>query len=956
MPRCPRCDHEQSTPWESCPVCDAPFEDTGELDATLDSGTAAATEPAGDATEPAGTATAPAGTETAPADTTPVDDGATVVSNAQTPVPPPPTAPRPTRSSSSLLRSGLSSSSARADERFAPGTLLLDRYRILGKIGAGAMGEVYRADDLTLDQEVALKFLPEDFSADQSKRQRFLQEVRLARQVSHPNVCRVYDVGEVDGLLFLSMEYVAGRDLSSVLRSIGRFPEEKALDIARQLCAGVASLHDRGVLHRDLKPANVMLDDDGRLRITDFGLAGVAEQIAAHDVRSGTPLYMAPEQLEGREVTERSDIYALGLVLYEIFTGKKAYDAETLDQLKDLRQSSAAPTISSHVSEVDPAVERVVSRCLEVEPERRPPSAMVVATALPGGDPLAAALAMGETPSADLVAAAGGKGGIHPVLGLAFFLIALAGVLLVAGLGPRRDVAHFSDLDRSADALQERARQLVVDLGYDDKPVDRYHAFARSGAMLGWYAEQDSSQNRWDRVGEMRPTPLIYWYRQSPRYLLPANSRANVTTNDPAPLISDMVQVVLDSEGRLLYFEAMPPERPAPADSTSEAMWDRLFEAAALDRAAFAEQDAEWVPDVFADERRAWASTLEVAGHTIDYTVDAGSVAGRPVYFRLHGPWSDNHRTVTARPSARGADVFILLLVFAIISTGVTLAVRHHRRGRTDMRGAGRIAVVLMIMPIVGWLFGRHHAPLPDALLDRFFVSVSQGALYAVLCLLLYLALEPYVRRIWPEVMIGWTRLLSGGWRDPMVGRSVLIGGAMCGMSAILGVVQLQLFRAFDYPPPMLQGLDYYALATPRVMIGTMANQIPNALFNILFFLMMLVVLRLLTRRPWLTYLTFFLVTATVIMVQAGDLVIGAIAGSLLAALWLVTLVRGGMLAFAVGFFLWQVVQTAPLTLDFSQMHAAPSLMLLAAVFGLLGVAFSVALGGRSLLQDMPGK
>jgi len=601
MPRCPRCDHEQATPWEHCPVCNSPFADTGELDDTL---AAASTAPAGGDAD----TTVAAGTKTDVAATKPADPAANAdsLSNARTPIPPPPTEPRRTRSSGSLLQGNRSAAGSRPGERFAPGTLLLDRYRILGKLGAGAMGEVYHADDLTLDQEVALKFLPEDFGADEAKRQRFLQEVRLARQVAHPNICRVYDVGEVDGQLFLSMEYVTGRDLASVLRSIGRFPEEKALDVARQLCAGVAALHDRGVLHRDLKPANVMLDEDGRLRITDFGLAGVAEQIAGADVRSGTPLYMAPEQLDGREVTQRSDIYSLGLVLYEIFTGHKAYDAETIEQLRDLRSSSAPASISSRVSEVDPAVERVVSRCLETDPERRPPTAMVVGTALPGGDPLAAALALGETPSAALVAAAGGKGGIHPALGLVFLAIALFGLALAAGLGPRRNLVQYFDVDRSADALEERARQLVVDLGYEQQPLDRFRAFARASNILAWFEKQDSSSTRWDRLDAMRPTPLLFWYRQAPVYLLPRNQSATVSLSDPAPTLADMIEVVTDIDGRLVSFEAVPPEQAATVDSlgaaptTPPACWDRLFAAAGLDRADFTPGASSWVPPVFA--------------------------------------------------------------------------------------------------------------------------------------------------------------------------------------------------------------------------------------------------------------------------------------------------------------------------------------------------------------------
>ena len=204
---------------------------------------------------------------------------------------------------------------------FPPGAVLAQRYRIVHFLGRGGMGAVFRADDLLLGQPVALKFLPAAASASASALSRFRNEVRTARQVSHPNVCRVYDIGEAEGLTYLSMEYVDGEDLASLLRRIGKLPQDKGLQVARQLCAGLGAAHDKGVIHRDLKPANIMLDAKGQVRITDFGIAGVAEQI--RDVQSGTPAYMSPEQLAGKEVTARSDIYALGTVLCKLLTGKR---------------------------------------------------------------------------------------------------------------------------------------------------------------------------------------------------------------------------------------------------------------------------------------------------------------------------------------------------------------------------------------------------------------------------------------------------------------------------------------------------------------------------------------------------------------------------------------------------------------------------------------------------------
>src|SRR5512136_247296 len=177
---------------------------------------------------------------------------------------------------------------------FTPGTVLADRYRIIGLLGRGGMGEVYRADDLKLGQPVALKFLPPKLAEDPVRRERFFAEVRITRQLSHPNICRVYDIGEIDGRHFLSMEFIDGEDLASLIKRIGHLTNEKALDIARQIVAGLAAAHERGVLHRDLKPANIMLDGHGRVRITDFGLAiAVEDETQAAEI-AGAPAYMSP--------------------------------------------------------------------------------------------------------------------------------------------------------------------------------------------------------------------------------------------------------------------------------------------------------------------------------------------------------------------------------------------------------------------------------------------------------------------------------------------------------------------------------------------------------------------------------------------------------------------------------------------------------------------------------------
>src|SRR5258708_2909745 len=343
--------------------------------------------------------------------------------------------------------------------RFPVGTTLSERYRILGLLGRGGMGEVYRANDLKLGQPVALKFLPESSAGNRERIARFHAEVRIARQVSHPNVCRVYDIGEIDCSVFLSMEYIDGEDLRSLLRRIGRLPGDKALEIARGLCSGLSAAHAKGVLHRDLKPANIMLDGRGQVLITDFGLAAMADQLHGGRVREGTPAYMAPEQRAGREVSVRSDIYSLGLILHEMFTGK--------------HPDEVASNPTSIVKDLDPVVERLIFQCLQAEPRNRPSSAVAVARALPGGDPLAAALVAGATPSPEMVAAAGDPGGISArSAGIALGAV-LAGLVVVAVLGSKTNILQQTPFDYSPAVLEQKTPDLLHTFEYIAPPLAR---------------------------------------------------------------------------------------------------------------------------------------------------------------------------------------------------------------------------------------------------------------------------------------------------------------------------------------------------------------------------------------------------------------------------------------------------------------------------------------------------
>jgi serine/threonine protein kinase len=255
---------------------------------------------------------------------------------------------------------------------FAPGELFAGRYRMINRVGRGGIGDVWRADDLVIGTAVALKLIPATAPA---ARERFLNEVRLARQITHPNICRVFDVGESGGWVFYSMELVRGEDLAALLRRVGRLPSEKVVDIARQLCAGLSAAHARGVLHRDLKPANVMIDDEGVVRLSDFGIAIPRSDASLH-LHTGTPGYMAPEQrAPGELLSERTDLYSLGLVLYELLVGHHA--------LKDRNRNTLPPSPSTLVPNIDVRLEQVVMQMLAADPADRPASAEDVTAALP---------------------------------------------------------------------------------------------------------------------------------------------------------------------------------------------------------------------------------------------------------------------------------------------------------------------------------------------------------------------------------------------------------------------------------------------------------------------------------------------------------------------------------------------------------------------------------------------
>jgi serine/threonine-protein kinase len=852
---------------------------------------------------------------------------------------------------SSSATAFLSSSDAIGGGRFAPGQIIAERYRVVALAGRGGMGEVYRAEDLKLSQIVAIKFLPASLSKDAGALARFHSEVRIARQVSHPNVCRVFDIGDADGIPFLTMEYVDGEDLASLIRRIGRISTDKAIEIARQVCAGLAAAHERGVIHRDLKPANLMLDGSGKIRITDFGLASIAASVEASDVRAGTPAYMAPEQLEGKEVTAKSDLYSLGLVLYEILTGKRAFDANTLPELMKQRGRSAPASPSSIVRDLDPVVERVILRCLEHDPAQRPASALQVAAALPGGDPLAAALAAGETPSPEMVAAAGATEGMRPRTAIALLALSALGLIALLFMADRYRLHNRVPLDNPPEVLVARAREIARQLGYTEPYADEAYSFGLQADFLNYIQEHKKTPDRWRVLDTGRPASFVFWYRQSPRLMRPQRFFSSVdgelTTFDPPMEVSGMILVLLDMQGRLLHLETVTPQNDPALSPPASVAWSSLFAAAGLQESNFRPVQSEWTPLAWGDARAAWLGAV-ATNPEIPERIEAAANRGRPIYFDIIYPWTKADRSVPFTQTARErfSTAVLLTLFVSLVIAGVFVMRRNLRLRRGDTRGALRLGTTVILAFLAMWLLSAHHVPSIDEF-DSILIALAWALLGTSLITVLYLALEPYVRRRDPHTLISWSRLLSGQWRDPLVGRDLLIGAVYGVLLTVFEGSDNFLLPLFHKLPPMPAGLQPSALLGVRPALGAL-------LFYILFFVLyslliffLIFLLRLALRRDWIAALVVILLGAATNTSGEYPIATFAFAAIIWASIVLI-LRRFGLLALIVGLVVQNVLVVFPTTSHFSRWYSNAGLA------GILVIALAVGYGFYTGLAGQP--
>ena len=860
--------------------------------------------------------------------------------------------------SPSFFSSGPGSDPA-SQGRFLPGAVFAARYRIFGLIGLGGMGEVYRADDLKLGQTVALKFLPEALEQEGGRLQRFLHEIRIARQISHPNVCRVYDVGEHDGHHYLSMEFIDGEDLASLLRRIGRLPEDKAVQAARQLCAGLAAAHDQGIVHRDLKPANIMIDGRGGVRITDFGLAGLAESIEGAEVRAGTPAYMSPEQLEGREVSLSSDLYALGVVLYELFTGKRAFEASSFAEIQRLQRDSDLTRPTTLLEGLSPAVERTILHCLEFDAEARPAGALAVAAALPGGDPLAEALAAGETPSPELVAATGRAEAMPAWKAFGIAAIALACIVLGAAWSGQRTLFAYLPLEKSPTILVDRSQEIIEALGFDEPvyadPIDEAYGYSIWQSQISLIGERGTGDDRWAALRNPDAEAMAFWYRQSPSLMFPEPSDRSFTPGrvarwSPPPILPGMILVSTTPSGELRFFVHTPhryrtrvvdPELPDPAP---------VFALAGLDLAAFAPAEPRYQRFMQLEHRSAWTGSMPGLPD-VPVRVETGYHDGRLALFALLYDWEIETLSAPPRPAERRFPGFLAMLL-AILAAGTLVARANLMRGRADRRGAFRLAAgVFGITFLVEAL--RSHPLKSLNGLDVLFPMLATALFYAAIVYMLYLALEPHARRVWPRVLVSWTRLTSRGryaLLDPLIGRTVLFGILVGSLLAFLTPLDFALRDALEGATVRPWGGNWGPQHGTRSVWSAIVEGVLDGIVDAFFFAFVMVGARMLLKRTWATAIgasvTWILINGLGGGGTLGDLLISLPSLLAITAAFAFVMLRNGLLgliAASIVFNLHDVARTA----DWSAWHARPGFTTIALLAVVVLAAAAIASRGH---------
>jgi protein kinase-like protein len=820
------------------------------------------------------------------------------------------------------------------DDNRAPGTLVGGRYRLEVLLGRGGMGSVYRAHDSELDQTIAVKFLYRKQAGDAGAIELLRREVQTARRITHPNVVRIFDIGTADGEPFVTMEFVAGEDLGSLVRRVGPLPPMQVTQIALQLAAGLAAAHRAGILHRDLKPANVMIDSAGNLRILDFGIASALDDPRALRRLSGTPGFVAPEVLDGQLPSERSDLYGWALVVRFAATGAvPAKDSSHHNNADDDRFREAG---------VSDELAAAVQSCLSPDPAKRLPSSAELVALLSAEDPLGEVLRSGQAPSAVLLAATSSwKPGRHSL----HVLLAIGGLLLVAIVLLADQTLFLSrcGLVKSPDALREIAQRMFIDLGYKLPSNGQRIGVTLDTDCLQYIRAHPQVSNAWQQVAAGELPAVFFTYRQGDRRL---PSPFSLTANELEQPLPPVATIRLDGRGNLLLLQITEGSQDNPK-ATQATDWAKLFSLAGLSMPDFHNAETRSLPTVFADDVHHWQGPLPVdANQTLHVT--AAARQGRPVYFNLQYPWQwemagESSRSQVSHFVAIRRAGWLVAIVLA-----AAFAWRNAKQGQADWQNARRVAVCVLALAALDWLCGSRHslnfAQEITAAFDWLLVIVFCSAVAGVT----YLAVEPLARRWWPWSIITLRRLLEGRVRDRAIWADLLLG-LVVGLGCVLlrqslslanRVVGISVSGLNDFDPSQ-NLLDHFGM---RYRFAVLVSALLLAVLQSLLLLTLMIAARRIMKSTLLAAAMVIVLTAALSIVGRGLLSpIDWLARTLLLAIAAGVLLRVGLLASVTAVATYYAVNNAPITLDGNAWYAPTGFACIAILAAALATSWRMA-------------
>jgi hypothetical protein len=459
---------------------------------------------------------------------------------------------------------------------------------------------------------------------------------------------------------------------------------------------------------------------------------------------------------------------------------------------------------------------------------------------------------------------------------------------------------------------------------------------------------------RWEGLGNPYFPTLRFWYRTSPRNLEPNAPQWRPAFDDPPLNITNMRMVVTDIAGHLTQFTSVPPQREElrePDAPHGRMDWTLFFTAAGLDMGTFKPVPSTWVPNTYADERKAWEGPMP-GRPDITLHADAASYRGQPAFFQIAGPWSRTLRQTQDVQQGRGAIRFLLFLIVFGLSVGTcVLAWNNYKTGRGDRRGAARVVTGWLLLFVAAWLIGARFWLEPLTEFDHFLREFAAPELLDVTIIwLVYMALEPYVRKYSPDILMSWSRLLSGRLKDPRVGRDILVGIVAGLVIAVIGSLVGLVPAWLGYPPPPPRGMNLEFVLSTRRAVASLLRMPTNALANGMIITLLFSLVRMLVKRTWIAAVVTILVGTFISVSQSGAQLLGIALpyGVVLSIVYIGVLVRFGMFPLMMAYLTNNIV-TSGLTADVNKLYAPTSIWLMAIIAGAAAFGYYASRAGAPL-------